>query len=584
MLRGKPLTDYIAEAMRPQFQKLLTQALNTEAAPLTWETQILPQGEHVPLTVMIQGILVANCDDYRPAGVCLRWTLLDVTEQRLAETAEREREFQATFEQAAVGMAHIDTEGRWLRVNQKLCAILRYTEPELIGQAFHDAATFIDVSQIRHKMQKLLQGEIPNFAQEAICVRSETYQPWLRWTVSLASGLPAPYFIVVVEDVTKRKRSEAAEREQRLLAEALQDTAVGLNSTLDLSEVLERILANVGHVVPHDAADIMLIEGGNARMVRNRGYDRFGVGDIITEYQFGIEGTYSFKQMSETGEPLIISDTLELGDQWVRTPANAWIRSHLSVPICRKDEMIGFLNLNSALPNFFTSTHADRLRVFAGQAAIAIENARLYEQAQQVGVLQERQRLAHDLHDAVSQILFSASVIAETLPRIWDINRERALELVHQLVKLNRGALAEMRTLLLELRPSQLSNTRLSDALRQLAEAINARAQLEIDFVAEGSELVPPDVQVAYYRIAQEAINNIIKHAHATQIRLYIASEKDRVELRVADDGTGFDTKADTAGFGMHSMRERAEAIGASFEVSSQVGKGTQVSVRLHLD
>src|SRR5690606_14268451 len=158
----------------------------------------------------------------------------------------------------------------------------------------------------------------------------------------------------------------------------------------------------------------------------------------------------------------------------------------------------------------FTSTHADRLRVFAGQAAIAIENARLYEQAQQVGVLQERQRLAHDLHDAVSQILFSASVIAETLPRIWDTNRERALELVHQLVKLNRGALAEMRTLLLELRPSQLSNTRLSDALRQLAEAINARAQLDIDFVAEGNELVPPDVQVAYYRIAQEAINNII--------------------------------------------------------------------------
>ena len=206
--------------------------------------------------------------------------------------------------------------------------------------------------------------------------------------------------------------------------------------------------------------------------------------------------------------------------------------------------------------------------------------AALAQKAAGEAVTAERTRLARDLHDAVTQTLFSASLIAEVIPQLWDSNQPEALKRLNELRELTRGALAEMRTLLLELRPSALTDSSLPDLLRQLVESITGRARLPIQFTVDGDQQVPPDVQVVFYRIAQEALNNIVKYARASQLTVNLRLQEGSIRLAIMDNGVGFDVSAVPPNhLGLQIMRERAEAIGARVNVYSEPGEGTQVTV-----
>ena len=204
----------------------------------------------------------------------------------------------------------------------------------------------------------------------------------------------------------------------------------------------------------------------------------------------------------------------------------------------------------------------------------------------------ERQRLARDLHDAVSQTLFSVSIIAEVLPRIYEKDARQGKAKLEELRQLTRGALAEMRMLLLELRPATLADTSLPDLLRQLSAAVIGRARIEIDVCLEATVEAPPHVAVALYRIAQEALNNVAKHSGAkrAEVQLLDWPEDDDVtdgstsgrglQLVVRDDGRGFDVQNAGAGrLGLVIMAERAESIAAWLEIESRRGHGTTVQV-----
>jgi GAF domain-containing protein len=193
--------------------------------------------------------------------------------------------------------------------------------------------------------------------------------------------------------VIQNARLYEAEAQRRQEAEALRDTAAALNASLNLDEVLDRILANVERVVPHDAANIMLIEAGVARIVRSRGYAEYGLEEQIQALRLPIASTPDRRYMVETGQPLIVSET-QANSNWIIT----WTRSHVSAPIRLKAEVVGFLNLDSSRPGFFTPIHAERLQAFADQAAVALQNAWFYRQTEQQA---KRLQILHGIDQAI---------------------------------------------------------------------------------------------------------------------------------------------------------------------------------------
>ena len=204
--------------------------------------------------------------------------------------------------------------------------------------------------------------------------------------------------------------------------------------------------------------------------------------------------------------------------------------------------------------------------------------AALANKAADEAVIAERTRLARDLHDAVTQTLFSASLIAEVLPDLWEMDVSEAKKTTEELRQLTRGALAEMRTLLLELRPAALTQTRLPDLIKQLCEALIGRSRLPIQLRIDGDGDLPPDVQIAFYRIAQESLNNVIKYARATEISVDLSVSSASVHYIITDNGVGFDaSQVKPTSLGMRIMRERAEGVCAELSVQSTPGAGTVV-------
>jgi nitrate/nitrite-specific signal transduction histidine kinase len=257
---------------------------------------------------------------------------------------------------------------------------------------------------------------------------------------------------------------------------------------------------------------------------------------------------------------------------------DAGVRTIVSVPLSSKGLLLGAISLASQQDRLLSPEELSLLSSVGQQVGVALDNARLYEEAEQAAAAAERSRLARDLHDAVSQTLFSSALIAEVLPKIWEKNPEEGRRRLEELRLLTRGALAEMRALLLELRPAALEQGELSDLLRQLSEAVTGRARVPVTVEVEGQRPLPPDVQVALYRIAQEALNNVAKHARATKVVVNLRMSAERVTLTISDDGVGFTPgEFSPEHLGVGIMRERAEAVGAHLSIRSEESKGTQV-------
>jgi signal transduction histidine kinase len=258
------------------------------------------------------------------------------------------------------------------------------------------------------------------------------------------------------------------------------------------------------------------------------------------------------------------------------------VQSWMWIPIAVKGRVIGSVGVAHDKSDYFTEHHANLALTVANQAATTMVNADLYKHARELAALEERQRLAQNLHDAVNQSLFSAGLIAEVLPRLWERNPDEARSSLEDLRRLTRGALAEMRALLVELRPSTLTDSELGDLLRLLGNAFTGRTNIPVAVSLSGGGSLPAETQVAFYRICQEALNNIAKHAKASQVEIDLFREGGGLEMRIRDNGRGFVTSelAPSGHYGLGMMRERAEAVKAMLTLTSRLGHGTEITLR----
>jgi nitrate/nitrite-specific signal transduction histidine kinase len=361
-----------------------------------------------------------------------------------------------------------------------------------------------------------------------------------------------------------------------------------ITSLLEIDEVMNEVVRLIQQAFEYDHVGIALIEGEEAVYKVGAGgqWDEPGFEIRPNRLKIGQEGITGW--VAASGEPLLVPDVSQ--DPRYVPALGSQTRSELTVPIKVKNQVIGVLDVESKRQDAFDGNDMALLQSLANQAAVALENARLYQQAQQLAVVEERNRLARDLHDAVTQTLFSASLIAEALPTLWERDQEEGRQLLQELRQLSRGALAEMRTLLMELRPAALVEANLGDLLHQLGEAVAGRTGIPVIISIDGRCELQPEVHVALYRIVQEALNNVVKHASARQVTISLsytpapAGSSQMVaraaDLHIADDGRGFDpAQVGPDHLGLGIIHERAQSIGAALEIRSAPGQGTQISV-----
>ena len=262
-----------------------------------------------------------------------------------------------------------------------------------------------------------------------------------------------------------------------------------------------------------------------------------------------------------------------------------WIRDYgacIAVPLAVAADLFGVLAVYYREPRPFSDEDVRLAQSFGDQAALAIENGRLREQIERSAVAAERSRLARDLHDSVTQALFAASIQAEALRYRWRPPSEEARQSLEDVERLTRGALAEMRTLLLEMRPAALAQTPLHDLLQHLVDATEARTTIPVESsISELPAATPPDVTIALYRIAQEALNNVVRHSRAGRAWVSLACCDDLVTLVVGDDGSGLVApEPGPEQLGLRIMRERAQAVGATLDIHRVSRRGTVVTAR----
>jgi signal transduction histidine kinase len=373
------------------------------------------------------------------------------------------------------------------------------------------------------------------------------------------------------------ERDAGSSAEARALLRAFSDAVVAMTSDLDVETILQRIADSARQLVGAQYAAIGIpdSEGGFASFITS-GIDeeqRRAIGYLPRFH--GILG--AILDQSPVLIPDIRADPRFRG--WPQ--AHPEMRSFLGVPVRSQDKTVGAFYLANGGPEQFTHDDEELLRIFATHAAIAIEHARLYELGRELTVIEERNRLARDLHDSVSQNLFSVVLNAESALQQFDDNPESAKDRLQRVQALSGAAYHQLRSLIADLRPADLPTDGLAVALAKHAQISGRAHGKPISFSATGEPELDADTERELLGIAQEALGNALRHSEARHIAVELDATSGLV-LRVRDDGKGFDSNEVAGrGLGLTTMRERALRIGGRIEILSAEGRGTTVEVRL---
>ncbi|MDQ4127910.1 MAG: PAS domain S-box protein [Actinomycetota bacterium] len=463
----------------------------------------------------------------------------DITERKRAEEALRQSEenFRATFEQAAVGMAQVALDGRWFRVNQKLCEIVGYTAEELRGLTFQDITHPDDLGSDLEHVGRLLAGEIETYSMEKRYFRKDGFIVWINLTASLvreSSGDPR-YFVGVIEDITERKRTKEA---------------------LDQSEELYRT------VVEQAAESIFLVDAETGRVLESNAALQTSLG-------------YTASKLKRMTLYDLVAHDRESVDCDIERIMQEGRRSLGERQYRRRDGALADVEVNvSALP-------------YDGRRVICILAHDVTERKQAERTLEEireaeRNRIARELHDSTLQDIVYAlqeiQIVQVTSGNGGDPALEDAAEAL-------RRSVEGLRDAIFELRLEDAIGRSLVASLRNLVDLNRrmARERYELELVVEDEfpSSVSGRTGQELTRIVQEALTNVRRHAEAGHARVRLGVEGGLAYVEVSDDGRGFDTGSPRIGVGQHSMQGRALELGGELEVESEPGRGTRVRFQI---
>jgi signal transduction histidine kinase len=390
----------------------------------------------------------------------------------------------------------------------------------------------------------------------------------------------------------ERSKHEETER-RRTVAEGLREILAVLNSNLPLQETLDRIITQTCRVTGSDAASLLQRETPDSPFTIQSacGLDA----DYVSAIRFSVGKGGVGRALAEGG-PVVVADAAAIMDRWAQEPDPRYVEEAkglelmirhgffalLSVPLIVKKEAYGGITLYYRQAREFSQEEIQLAMSVADQAALAIENARLRGQAEQAAAFAERSRLARELHDSVTQSLYSITLYSEAVARMLTAGAgSEAVEHLRELRATAQEALREMRLLIFQLSPPVLDQGGLAGALQIRLDAVESRGGLKVDLQVQGEESLKPLVRQELYQIAQEALNNALKHARAGSVQVRLDFQEGATRLEVSDDGKGFEPEqaGRGGGLGLRGMRERVQAIRGTLEVLSTPGQGTTVRV-----
>ncbi len=367
------------------------------------------------------------------------------------------------------------------------------------------------------------------------------------------------------------------ETHQRLIeSESLQRTTTALLQKLTLDEVLEIVCSEARHLTNATGSAILLSEDeGWLQVMISTGTP------LPVLERLPLEGSIAGSAI-EQGMHVLINNPSDQVQVYYRNPD---LKNLLVIPLRVEETIIGVLDV----VNKHTGFSEDDFRImsiFADQAAIAIETARLQKHAEQLAVFEERQRLARELHDSVTQALYSLSLYTEATQKALNGEKlEKALEYLAELRTMVREAMLDMRLLIFELHPPILEKEGLIAAIETRLKAVEARSGIQTEFQVEGEKRLPINTETELFRMIQEALTNVVKHAKANHVRISVQYETNLFRLIIKDDGIGFDPKASIhgGGIGLIGIQERVQKMDGNLILESSPNKGTSLEIIVNI-
>jgi len=385
--------------------------------------------------------------------------------------------------------------------------------------------------------------------------------------------------IELQQEVVAHRVSNEALRKSEERTKLLQNLTSELAATITLDEVSDLVANRIAKAVGGHLGSMIIV-----------GETRYAGEAVKTEeleehnrpQEIANPMAVSVSKVIRTGEPLWMESLANFTADFPQShPSDleTETQSATILPLIVNSKTIGSVSFYFPYSREFNVSEQAFFESLVQQCAQAVERAQLYDELSERAALEERQRIARDLHDAVSQNLFSINMLGQSLPRLWEKHPERAHNVLKDLLTLTEASIAEMRTLLLELRPDNLVRSSLRTLFEQLISAAKARREISISSNMDFEQPLPEEIHIALYRLVQESLNNIVKHSGATEANISLTIEGELLILRIRDNGRGFDSQTQAAGLGIGVMRERAAVIGASFDVITEPGQGTEIVV-----
>ena len=418
-----------------------------------------------------------------------------------------------------------------------------------------------------------------------------------RFVPERGAGGDVSSVLIVARDVTDRWLAYEAESRARSVADSLREATVALTRSLDRETVLATLLDRLGRMVPFDRASVMLVEEASRVSVRAV-FDGDRVVPLTPEARVELDPAEHpiIQHILKSGTAILVPD-LRARPDWSLPTDRLSEACWMGVPLFARGDVAGLFSLSKREPGYFNEGHVKLAEAMSSQASVAVENAILYEQMQAstermqslsrrlVEVQEsERRQIARELHDEAGQALASLRFGLRLLEREIDEGGTVSGR-VAELVQRTDAVIEGLHRLAADLRPVSLDHLGLEAALRQYSKSAGSELGLVVRFKARGftGERLPTAVETALYRVAQEAMTNVVRHAQATRVDVLVEHRGERVTLVVEDDGVGFEPSRMGRGdhIGLIGMRERAEALGGTLTIESAPGEGTTVVVEV---